>query len=141
MRSMKSLFAACAVVAALTVPAAAQSGGDNASQDVITRQLEAFLTGDFGLAYSYASPSIRRIYPTLESFMSMVRNGYLPVLRPDNYAFAGTKPLGDGRIEWNVLIDGPDGSDYTATYYMQQQPDGSWKVDAVMLRKGAPGMI
>ena len=131
---------AMAVVAVLAVPAKAQNGGEGTSQDIISRQLEAFLTGDFPRAYSYASPDIKRIYPTLERFMSMVQTGYLPVLRPGNYAFGRSDQLPDGRIQWDVLIDGPDGKGYTATYFMEQQEDGSWKVDAVTLRAGAPGM-
>ena len=129
-----------AAVAALAVPAMAQNGGEGASQDIISRQLEAFLAGDFPQAYSYASPDIKRLYPTMDRFMSMVQSGYLPVLRPGNYAFGRSEQLSDGRFEWEVLIDGPDGKGYTATYYMEQQEDGSWKVDAVMLRHGAPGM-
>lgn len=128
-------------VMAMSAPAAAQSSGEGPSQDIISRQLESFLSGDFATAYSYASPDIKRLYPTLERFMSMVQTGYLPVLRPGNYAFGQSERLADGRIQWNVLIDGPDGAGYTATYYMEQQADGSWKVDAVSLRRGAPGMI
>jgi hypothetical protein len=120
--------------------ATAQNATERQAQDVVTRQLEAFLSGDFAQAYSYASPDIKRIFPTLESFMSMVRNGYLPVLRPGNYAFGRVEPLPDGRLVWDVLIRGPDGADYTAAYYMERQPDGSWKVDGVSLRKGAAGM-
>ena len=131
---------AMATVAALAVPAKAQNGGEGASQDIISRQLEAFLSGDFARAYAFASPDIKRIFPTLERFMSMVQSGYLPVLRPGNYAFGRSEQLFDGRIQWEVLIDGPDGKGYTATYIMEQQQDGSWKVDAVMLRRGAPGM-
>lgn len=120
--------------------ATAQNATERQAQDVVTRQLEAFLSGDFAQAYSYASPDIKRIFPTLESFMSMVRNGYLPVLRPGNYAFGRVEPLADGRLVWEVLIRGPDGADYTAAYYMERQSDGSWKVDGVSLREGAAGM-
>jgi hypothetical protein len=129
-----------ATVAALAGPAKAQNGGEGASQDIISRQLEAFLSGDFARAYTFASPDIKRIFPTLERFMSMVQSGYLPVLRPGNYAFGRSEQLPDGRIQWEVLIDGPDGKGYTATYFMEKQEDGSWKVDAVSLRRGAPGM-
>lgn len=121
--------------------ARAQGAAEQQSQDIVTRQLEAFLSGDYAQAYSYASPDIRRIFPTLDSFMSMVRNGYLPVLRPGNYAFGRVEDMADGHIRWEVLIHGPDGADYTAAYYMERQPDGSWKVDGVSLEKGAAGMI
>ncbi|WP_193178186.1 DUF4864 domain-containing protein [Oricola nitratireducens] len=131
---------AVAALISSTGAAAAQNATERQAQDVVTRQLEAFLSGDFARAYSYASPDIKRIFPTLESFMSMVRNGYLPVLRPGNYAFGRVEPLADGRLVWEVLIRGPDGADYTAAYYMERQSDGSWKVDGVSLREGAAGM-
>lgn len=131
---------AMVTVASLAVPAKAQNGGEGPSQDIISRQLEAFLSGDFARAYTFASPDIKRIFPTLERFMSMVQSGYLPVLRPGNYAFGRSEQLPDGRIQWEVLIDGPDGKGYTATYFMEKQEDGSWKVDAVSLRRDAPGM-
>lgn len=140
----RRLIAALLSAPLLLAPAAsagAQGSGEGASQDVIARQLEAFLSGDFGRAYSYASPDIKRIFPTLERFMAMVSSGYLPVLRPGNYAFGKSEQLADGRILWEVLIDGPDGAGYTASYFMEQQADGSWMVDAVTLRRGAPGVI
>lgn len=117
----------------------AQSNGDGA-RAVITDQLESFLAGDFESAYSHASDNIKSIFPTVDRFMQMVQGGYLPVLRPGNYAFGKSETTPSGRIKQNVLIRAPDGSDWTATYYMEPQPDGSWKVDGVQLRKGAAGM-
>ncbi|MEM9573628.1 MAG: DUF4864 domain-containing protein [Pseudomonadota bacterium] len=116
-----------------------QSDGDDARL-VITNQLESFLSGDFENAYSYASDNIKSIFPTVERFMQMVEGGYLPVLRPGNYAFGKSETMPSGRIKQNVLIRAPDGSDWTATYYMEPQSDGSWKVDGVQLRQGAAGM-
>lgn len=136
----RSLIAAL-LASALATPVRAQDPGERSSQDIISRQLEAFLAGDFAQAYSYASPDIRRLFPTLDRFMMMVQDGYLPVLRPGNYAFGRSERLADGRIAWEVLIDGPDGAGYTASYFMERQPDGTWKVDAVTLRRGAPGVI
>jgi hypothetical protein len=118
----------------------AQSSDEQAAQNVVTRQLEAFLAGDFAQAYSYASPDIKRVFPTLDRFMSMVQSGYLPVLRPGNYAFGRVEQLADGKMVWEVLIRAPDGSDYTAAYFMERQEDGSWMVDGVSMRKGAAGM-
>lgn len=107
---------------------------------VITNQLESFLSGDFENAYSHASDNIKQIFPTVDRFMQMVQGGYLPVLRPGNYAFGKSKTTPSDNIKQDVLIRAPDGSDWTATYHMKLQPDGSWKVDGVQLRKGAAGM-
>lgn len=138
----KPTFALLLIAAgmAAAAPVHAQISAENEAQNVVTKQLEAFLSGDFATAYSYASPDIKRTFPTLDRFMSMVRNGYLPVLRPGNYAFGRVETDPEGRLVWEVLINGPDGTDYTAAYYMERQPDGSWKVDAVSLREGAAGM-
>ena len=113
---------------------------DDGARAVITNQLESFLSGDFENAYSHASDNIKQIFPTVDRFMQMVQSGYLPVLRPGNYAFGKSETTPSGKIKQNVLIRAPDGSDWTATYYMEPQPDGSWKVDGVQLRKGAAGM-
>jgi hypothetical protein len=34
-----------------------------------------------------------------------------------------------------VFITGPDGANYVAEYALQQQPDGTWKINGVTLVK------
>jgi hypothetical protein len=138
-RVANKIAVAIIILLAAVVNSQAQSNGDGA-RSVITSQLESFLAGDFDSAYSHASDNIKQIFPTVDRFMQMVESGYLPVLRPGNYAFGQSETTPSGRIKQNVLIRAPDGSDWTATYYMEPQPDGSWKVDGVQLRKGAAGM-
>ncbi|WP_424992403.1 DUF4864 domain-containing protein [Oceaniradius stylonematis] len=127
-------------LAFLLAPLDRAHADENAARNVITEQLESFLARDFKRAYGYASDDIKRIYPTLDGFMSMVERGYLPVLRPGNYAFGRADRMADGRIIQEVLIRAPDGSDWTAVYYMELQDDGTWRVDGVNLRKGAAGL-
>ena len=43
---------------------------------------KAFQAGDGELAYSYAAPNVKRIFPTVETFMGMVESGYQPVRKP-----------------------------------------------------------
>ncbi len=138
--AIKTMCVTLMIFIAAQAPASAQSGEENA-RSVISSQLEAFLTGDFVGAYSHASPNIKQIFPTVDRFMQMVQGGYLPVLRPGNYAFGNAEIVADNRVKQDVLIQAPDGSDWTATYYMEKQPDGIWKVDGVQLRKGAAGLI
>ena len=104
-----------------------------AAQSTIDSQMKAFLADDGALAYSYAAPGIRQIFPTVESFMGMVTNGYQPVRRPQNYAFGKVEEMG-GRIVQQVLIVGPDGKDYEAVYTLELQPDGVWRITGVSLR-------
>ena len=138
--AMRTMCVTVFMIVAAQVPAWAQSGEDNA-RAVISSQVESFLSGDFVGAYSHASDNIKQIFPTVDRFMQMVQGGYLPVLRPGNYAFGNAEAVADNRVKQDVLIRAPDGSDWTATYYMEMQPDGVWKVDGVQLRKGAAGLI
>lgn len=130
-----------ALVAAFLLAASHNVKADeDAARTVITDQLESFFAGDFERAYGHASSDIKRIFPTLDRFMAMVQGGYMPVLSPGNYAFGRVETMADGRIVQEVLIRAPDGSDWTAVYYMELQPGGGWKVDGVNLRKGSAGM-
>jgi hypothetical protein len=39
----------------------------------------------------------------------------------------------EGRLVQRVLLVGPDGVPVTALYFMEQQPDGSWKISGCVL--------
>ena len=54
-------------------------------QRVIAGQIEAFRADDGPAAYGYAAPAIKKIFPSPEIFMEMVRNGYRPVYRPRSF--------------------------------------------------------
>lgn len=133
-------FAAALLLNAAPILVPIARADEDAARLIISKQLEAFLADDFVQAYSYASQDIKRIFPTLDRFMSMVRSGYLPVLSPGNYAFGTSETQADGRVRQELAITAPDGSDWTATYYVEQQSDGTWKIDAVILNRGAAGM-
>jgi Domain of unknown function (DUF4864) len=99
-------------------------------QRIISSQIEAFKTDDGPTAYSFAAPNVQMIFPSSESFMMMVRQGYPQVYRPQSYKFTGAMLDVAGRPSQQVLIVGPDGKAYSALYTMQKQPDGSWKIAA-----------
>ncbi len=125
-----------AILLAAWLHATAGNAGEaeiGAAQSTIDSQMKAFLADDGALAYSYAAPGIRQIFPTVESFMGMVTGGYQPVRRPQNYAFGKVEEMG-GRIVQQVLIVGPDGKDYEAVYTLELQPDGVWRITGVSLR-------
>lgn len=107
-------------------------------QDIITGQISAFLNEDAEAAYFFASPAIRKKFPDRNIFFEMVKRGYQPVYRPDNFKFGRSK-IEDGMIFQEVLIVGPDGEDWTALYQMQKQPDGSYKINGVRMLKQKPG--
>jgi hypothetical protein len=58
-----------------------------AAQSVIESQIKAFLADDMSTAYSFAAPSIKRMYPDESRFFDMVKRGYQPVYRPGNFCF------------------------------------------------------
>jgi len=98
-------------------------------QQIIADQISAFRANDGQAAYSFASPTIQRIFPSPDIFMSMVRQGYPQVYRPQKYSFGKTGTGPEGLPTQHVIIIGPDGKTYEAVYTMQQQPGGVWKIN------------
>ena len=103
-----------------------------AIQGIITSQIEAFRRDDGAAAYGYASPSIQGLFPTVEQFMGMVRNGYMPVYRPRSVTFGATEASPSGPMQ-KVFLTGPDGRNWVAIYSLERQPDGTWKINGVRL--------
>jgi hypothetical protein len=99
---------------------------------VIEGQLDAFRRDDGEGAFAFASPSIRAMFGDAATFLGMVRTGYPPVYRPREVEF---RSLGveEGRLTQRVLLVGPDGVPVVARYYMEQQPDGSWRIGGCVL--------
>lgn len=131
-------LASCLAAAAMIAMTALRSwGGEadvNSARNTITNQLDAFLADDGALAYSYAAPNIKSMYPTVGSFMKMVTEGYRPVRRPQSYAFGRSAEPGPGSVVQEVLLVGPDGKGYSAIYTLQLQPDGIYRITGVTLR-------
>lgn len=123
---------------AILLPAAsgfarAEGAGDGpAIRQVIASQLEAFGRDDGPGAFAFASPGIREKFRTPEIFMAMVRRDYAPVYRPREVSFRQLHASPRGPVQ-EVLLVGPDGRAVIALYFMEQQPDGSWKIDGVRL--------
>lgn len=99
---------------------------------VVERQLAAFQRDDGAEAFTYAAPSIQRQFGTVDNFMTMVRSGYQPVYRPREVQFGPIVEI-DGRIVQRVLLVGPDGVPVMALYFMERQPDGTWRISGCVL--------
>lgn len=123
------------IAAAVAASLGAARAGDVSPADktlidsVIDSQIGALRHDDGTTAYGFASPTIQRIFPTVDGFMGMVRKGYPQVYRPQRYTFSTLDTDAAGRPAQHVIIVGPDGKTYEAIYSMQRQPDGSWKID------------
>ena len=119
----------------LALPAAAQvsPADQTAIRGVIEGQVEAFRRDDGEAAFGYASPNIRSLFGTPETFMDVVRQGYRPVYRPQVFEFREIVTL-HGMPTQKVHVVGPDGRPVTAFYPMTQQPDGSWRIEGCYLQ-------
>jgi Domain of unknown function (DUF4864) len=105
----------------------------SAIRDVIQRQVDAFQRDDGDSAFGYASPAIRGMFGTAETFMDMVRQGYQPVYRPRVFDFREIVTL-HGEVTQKVHVVGPDGRPVTAYYPMVRLPDGTWRINGCFLQ-------
>lgn len=105
-----------------------------AAQSSIEGQIAAFLADDESAAYGFAAPNIQRLFPSVDRFMAMVKDGYRPVWKPRNFAFGRAREVAPGSIVQQVLLVGPDGRDYEAIYTLELQPDGAFRITGVSLR-------
>jgi len=141
MNSLKRLFAICAVIGAFTLghsglqnPAAADTANDQmAIVAVIKSQLAAFQRDDALDAFSYASPFIQKKFQSATTFMDMVKRGYLPLYRPNGTEFLELT-VENGVPVQRVRVYAPDGTPISAYYSMQQQEDGTWRINGVELQ-------
>lgn len=104
-------------------------------QAPIERQLQAFQSGNGPEAYSFAAPNIRQMFPTLETFMSMVQLGYPQVRNPKRWRMGEATPLSGNSVAQEMVLVGPDNQVWKALYTVELQPDGSWLIAAVVLEK------
>ena len=128
------------VIFGLSGPANAFSDAyRTAIQGTIEQQLQAFLRDDGPTAYSFAAPNIKMMFPTVDAFMAMVRQGYPQVYRPRQYSFGELKEE-PGYLTQSVDIVDADGAFWTAIYTMRQDADGSWKITGCYIVK-KPGEV
>ena len=103
---------------------------------VIESQLDAFQRDDGPGAFAFASPSIRQMFGTPERFLQMVQTGYPQVYRPQSVTFLELIPTRRGPVQRVLFLD-QSGVPTVALYVMQQQPDGSWRIDGVLIERGS----
>lgn len=135
MRSLVFMFAVLGFVG----QAQAFSDADRAAvQGVIQQQLDAFTRDDAATAYSHAAPGIKQMFPTQDIFMDLVRKAYPPVYRRRAHEFSALEETG-AVLKQTVEIVDAEGTEWTALYTLERQPDGSWKITSCNLIK-KPGV-
>ena len=146
-KTMARLLAACcltlAVAFAASAPARAEpvSAADaRAAKAIVSGQLAAFASDDAKLAFSYAAPAIRSMFQTPERFLAMVRAGYPVVYRPAAVTFL--LPLRvEGRLYQGVHLTDAAGALWLATYRLEHQRDGSWRIAACDVQPATGKMV
>jgi hypothetical protein len=119
-------------VAALVLWAGTAFGQANeAIEDVIGSQLQAFNDRDVTKAFSYASPMIQGIFREPQNFGMMVQRGYPMVWDNGGVQFLDLREE-DGVILQSVMVRGPDGVIHMLDYAMIETPDG-WQINGVAL--------
>jgi Domain of unknown function (DUF4864) len=126
---------AATLVAAFVSFTAFAGSPDTPAQSAIDGQIRAFLADKDAEAYAFAAPNVRTYFPTVESFMGMVKSGYTPVHRPQNWDFGRTQETSSGVVAQEVLITDMTGKNWAALYTVEKQPDGNWKITGVSLKK------
>ena len=129
------LLALSLMLTFLGTAALADDASAKAAQSSIDAQIKAFIADDNALAYSYAAPNVKKIFPTLDIFMNMVTRGYQPVQKPLRYSFGKSEWTGANAVAQQVFLIGPDGKDYEAVYTLELQPDGVWRITGVTFRE------
>ena len=133
---VRSLIAWCIAVATTCAIAPARAAPSTepvaavdarAVHNVVAAQLDAFANDDAARAFSYAAPAIQAMFQTPERFIAMVRAGYPVVYRAAGATFLVPQRFGADIVQGVHLSDG-DGAVWLATYRLERQRDGSWRI-------------
>ncbi len=143
MTGLTRLLSSLALCIVLALPASFTRANEFNDSDraeferIISTQISAFHADDGTKAFSFAGPKLQKRFARPSNFMRMVRTGYPAVYRAKSFDFAG---ISDelGKPTQRVSLIGPDGDLWLALYGFQKQPDGTWRISAVVIRK-APG--
>jgi Domain of unknown function (DUF4864) len=113
---------------ALPVGAGALSAEDEKQiRTVVQGQLDALAKDDAAKAFSFAAPNVREAFRTAPRFLDMVQRGYPVVYRPASVAFL--KVEGKDRLAFQrVQMTDQAGEPWLATYSLERQKNGQWRI-------------
>jgi hypothetical protein len=94
---------------------------------VIQAQIDAIAKNDYNGAYALATPGIKALYSTAQSFQALIQTRYPQLIRPKSIVFGTLVTTPQGPIQ-RVFITASDSKPYVASYSLQQQPDNSWLI-------------
>ncbi|MEM8755662.1 MAG: DUF4864 domain-containing protein [Pseudomonadota bacterium] len=135
MKRIFRLLAIPALIATLAAPlgASAQTADEAAAiEDTIRGQIAAMQNDDWTEAFTYASPTIQRMFENPEKFSRMVTNGYPMVWRPRSYRVGEIVSTPEGLVQ-TMIFEDQQGRLFIADYQMQLV-DGEWRINGVRIR-------
>jgi ABC-type transport system substrate-binding protein len=133
---MRHVLMAVLLWAGLTAPGLAETRNETDSLEfrrIISSQLNAFKAGDGHTAYNLTAPNIKALFPSPETFMRVMRQGYPQVYRPKSYRFLRSVAGAHDNAMQQVQFVGPDEQIYSAFYALEKQDDGSWRIAGCLI--------
>ena len=125
---MRAVLLGFGLALGLALGAMAQEGP---IRETIQRQIEAFRADDFARAFTFASPTIKRLFGTPENFGAMVMQGYPMVHRPAQVEMGELREVA-GNLWQRVRIVDQEGRAWALDYMMVETPEG-WQINAVQI--------
>ena len=100
--------------------------------EVIEAQVAAFQRDDGNAAFNLASPGIRAYFGSSTRFMQMVQSSYKSVYRPRSVEYRRLLIVRGEPIQ-EVFFVGLDLKTLLVLYRMEQQDDGVWRINGVLV--------
>lgn len=101
-------------------------------QDVISKQLSAFLNNDGRAAWAHAHPAIKAQFNTPDKFMAMVARGYAPLMSFVELNFVELEKFDDQWVQTLLLRD-TSGQLYELFYSLMEVQPGRFQITGVYL--------
>ena len=122
------LFAGLVISAFVAVSAMAQQ---NEIEGTINRQLEAFKADDFETAFTFATPTLQRLFQTPKNFERMVTQGYPMVWRPAEVTYLELSEIGNSYVQKVQIVDAKGYTHILA--YQMVEVGGGWRIAGVQI--------
>ena len=122
------LVAGLVISAFVAVSAMAQQ---NEIEGTINRQLEAFKADDFETAFTFATPTLQRLFQTPKNFERMVTQGYPMVWRPAEVTYLELSEIGNSYVQKVQIVDAKGYTHILA--YQMVEIGGGWRIAGVQI--------
>jgi uncharacterized protein (DUF2249 family) len=99
-----------------------------AIRDVVQSQLDAFAEDDAAKAFNLATSATRSMLGNPDNFLRLIKEQYPPIYR-HRLALFSLPQIANGQAFQIVRLTDTDNQVWLAIYQMQQEPDGSWKIE------------